>query len=452
MSQLPLHSYQERGIQTVLLDERKFLAVDMGLGKTRICIEAIKKYGEQALVVAPLRVACTTWPDEIEKWAPELSYGVIHGPDKLDIAKRETDIQIINYEGLKWMYQKMFDRKIPRREWPFLVLDESSMIKSQRAQRFKILKSLVNFFPGVRVNLSATPMPNGYHELWSQCFMLDEGEALGKTFSRFVSRYFHYTGPPRYELLLMKGADKEIEQAVAHLFFRLEAEDYLEMPELIPVDIKFDLPPKVLKQYEELRKEAYLEIEDLTSISAVSAGVLCNKLRQVSQGALYTEDKEDYIVLHDKRIQLLKEVQKENEGSNILVACQYRFELDMLRKAFGDIPIIAGGSSAVASAEYLRQWNQNKIPLMVCHPASLSHGVNLQTGGNIIFFYGTPWSLEQYIQLTGRLRRQGQKNAVTVFHAIANNTVDARITKALNTKGQTQAGFLRAIKQALKEG
>jgi superfamily II DNA or RNA helicase len=343
------------------------------------------------------------------------------------------------------------DKVIPVRKYDFTALDESSMIKSWKAQRFKILQAMDSILGPMRVNMSATPMPNGYHELWSQMWMLDHGAALGEKISHFTSKYFTYTGPPRYDLLMKPGADVAIMEAVRHKFFRLKAEDYLDMVEPVINTIEIDLPPRVMKMYRDFKKDAVLQLDKQTTITAVSAGAAANKLRQISQGALYHEDGKTFTEMHTRRLEALKAIQQENEGAPLLVACQFKFEVAMLKRAFGDIPVIAGGTPAPLAAQYLNQWNRGELPILVCHPASLSHGVNLQDGGRIIVWYGLTWSLEQYIQFIGRLHRQGQKFGVIIHHIIARGTVDKRVLHALNVKDQTQSGFLEAIKQALYE-
>jgi SNF2 family DNA or RNA helicase len=280
-------------------------------------------------------------------------------------------------------------------------------------------------------------------------YMLDRGEALGDTFSKFQRRWFIYTGPPRYELLLKPRADREIMEAVKHKFFRLKAEDYLDMPKQIFNEIPITLPKKAVKMYNEFKKEAIIKLDTGTKITAVSAAAACNKLRQISQGALYHEDGKTFTEVHDQRVKALRDLKLENEGVSILVACQFKFEIAMLKKAFGnEIPVIAGGCSADKASEYINQWNRGELPMLFCHPASISHGVNLQDGGSIVLWYGIPWSLEQYTQLIGRLYRQGQKRGVVVHHFVGTPT-DRRILKALHIKNQTQAGFLEAIKEAI---
>ena len=447
-----LHKYQEAAIQAIKTERTLFLAADMGLGKTRIVLETIRDEGVQALVIAPLRPMFSTWPKEIKKWTPELTYRIIHGLDKLAIAKQTGhDITLINYEGLKWLYQMMHDRVIPVRKYGLTAFDESSMVKSWKSRRFRLLQAMDKMLGELRVNMSATPMPNGYHELWSQMWLLDGGKALGAKITHFTDKYFVTLGPPRYELMLRPDADRLIMEAVKSKFFRLKAEDYLEMTEPVINTIELELPAAVMKQYKEFKKDAVLRLNEQTVVTAVSAGAAANKLRQISQGALYHEDGKTFTEMHTKRVEALKAIQEENEGSPLLVACQFKFEIVMLRKAFGDIPVIAGGTPSTLATQYIDQWNAGQLPMLVCHPASLSHGVNLQDGGRIVVWYGLTWSLEQYIQFVGRLHRQGQKYGVIVHHLIARGTVDTRVLQALTVKNQTQSGFLEAIKQALYE-
>lgn len=449
----PLRKYQEAAIAAIKAERTLFLAADMGLGKTRIVLEAIRDLGVKALVVAPLRPLYSTWPAEIKKWTPELTYRIIHGPDKLAVARDQVDrdITLINYEGLKWYYQKMLDKVFPVQKYQFTAFDESSMLKSWKSMRFKILVAMDKLLGEYRVDMSATPMPNGYHELWSQMWLLDKGAALGAKVSHFTEKFFTYTGPPRYDLLMRPGADVAIMEAVRSKFFRLKAEDYLELKDPVINTIEIELPPAVLEMYKKFKKDAVLQLDKMTTVTAVSAGAVANKLRQISQGALYHEDGKTWTEMHTKRVEALKAIQEENEGAPMLVACQFKFEIHMLRKVFGDLPIIAGGTAAPLATEYINMWNNGRLPMLICHPASLSHGVNLQDGGRIIVWYGLTWSLEQYIQFVGRLHRQGQKHGVIVHHILARGTVDSRVLQALTAKEQTQSGFLEAIKQALHE-
>lgn len=435
MDILPLHKYQEKAIDWMSSRDYGYLAIDMGLGKTRITIEYIKSQKKRALVIAPLRVACNTWPQEIEKWARGTSYTVLHGPKKDELIKKQSDIYIINYEGVEWLsqYTKLFKNFI-------LILDEATAIKSFRAKRTKTLLKMRPWFSKV-FNLSALPSPNGYQDLWSQYKMLDDGQALGTRWTHFLNKYYNV-----YNFITTpKGPwiGQEIEQLIAPLTFRLDAEDYLPLPDFIYNDIYISLPDKLTKAYKDFEDEFVLALENETSINAMNAAALSNKLRQFVQGAVYSEEGTEDI--HNLKLEALQEIAEEL-NSPALVVIQFKSDLAKIKTIWPDIPAIVGGQSKSLVDKYIREWNGGKIKLLVCHPASISHGVNLQHGGNNIIWYAQTWNYEHYEQFNGRLRRQGQTKPVVLTRLLMKNTIDERVAKALVKKGASQKSLLDALK------
>lgn len=443
---MQLHDYQLRAIDFIQEHKAVYLAIDMGLGKTAICLKFIQQTGQRAIVFAPLRAAQSTWPDEIRKWTPELTYRVLHGKDKSLDSIDDIDILIINYEGIKWFASQKVRWK--RRA---LILDESSKLKSHSTARFKTIRSMSNLWTDIRLCLSATPAPNGLHELWSQYYILDGGRALGRNISAFrdeFCRSFSYPGMVFTKYEVEPSKVQGIYDQVAPRTFRLKAEDYLEMPELTYNTISCKMTPKLTKEYKTLEDEFFLELDD-AEIEAPNTAQLSMKLRQFVQGGLYYDDEEfkrQWTEIHQIKLDALADMIDTSAGQPILCAIQFRFELEMVQKRFGKIPVIAGGTSGKQASTYIRQWNEGGIPLLLCHPASLSHGVNLQAGGHILLWYGLTWSLEQYIQLTGRLYRQGQKAGVVVHHLVMENTVDEAVMTALANKNTGQEAMLDYLK------
>jgi SNF2 family DNA or RNA helicase len=446
---MELHDYQKRAVEFALEKKASYMAVDLGLGKTAIALKVIeqlrKRWGNATFVFAPLRVIYSTWPDEIKKWTPGLTYQILHGPHKKEKLNYKADIYLINYDGIKWLYDALTE---PGRTWrrTHVIFDESSFLKSHSTKRFKILKKLSLLFTPYRMCLSATPAPNGYHELWSQYYLMDEGASLGKVFTHFRDRFFWYSGPPLYKTVIRQNAGREILQCIRNTTFRLESKDYLTLPECIYNEIPVELPSEVYKKYKRLEKDFYLEIAE-QDVSAFSAAALSMKLRQFIQGGIYI-DGGGYEKIHSCKIDVLKELFDSAAGNPILVPIQFKFEYELICKAFRtSLPVIAGRTSARQSMHYIEEWNQGNIPLLLCHPASIGHGLNLQAAGHVICWFGLTWSLEQYKQLIGRIYRQGQKNAVTVHHIIAKGTIDQRVLTVLRQKDATQQDLLDALKK-----
>ena len=441
------HKYQVRAKDFIVKNKRVFLAMDMGLGKTLTVLMAIDELKTKAVVMGPLSVILDTWPAEIEKWFPHLTYKVLHGKNKDLTDHDKYDILLLNYEGLEW-FSKQTGKWKPR----MLVLDESSKIKSASTSRFKILQKSFPLWSDYIVCLSATPAPNSLVDLWSQYYMLDQGKALGKNITAFRKEYCQKISYPGMRAVIY-AFDERFTQQVYSLIeprtFRLKAEDYLDMPEIVYNQVTCTLPTPVKKMYKELEKEFFLSLSS-GDVEVETASTLSIKLRQLIQGGMYvTLDEGDKIweSIHDAKVEALTEI-VETADSPVLCAIQFKGELEVIRSRYPKAPVIAGGVPAADRSKYIREWNEGKIPLLLCHPASLSHGVNLQSGGHILVWYGLPWSLEQYIQLNGRLYRQGQSKTVIVHHLIMKDTLDTKVLRVLQQKEIVEEGLLDYLRDA----
>lgn len=452
MNDLPLHDYQCRAIEFCEAHRQAYLAVDMGLGKTRVSLELMRRNKRKALVIAPLRGVLSTWPQECKKWTPELTCVTLHGTEKTTKLRQDADLYIINPEGMKWLYKELQKIYAKSKTLPFteLIVDEGSMWKSSSTKRFDILKTLLPIFKDFKIILSGTPAPNSLMDLWSQYYLLDFGQALCENFYRFRSKFFHPVDYQGFQFGLNDGAERQIYERIAPRTFRLDAKDYLDMPDIIYNAITVEMPDSIKKRYKQLEDQFFIEFDE-GRIDAFNAASLSTKLRQFIQGGLYYLDTpgEDrlYQPIHKVKLQALQDLVLEHTNEPILCAIQFRFELDMLLKAFPDTPAIVGGCDAKVSAKYIDLWNRGDLPLLICHPASLSHSVNLQTGGHIVLWYGLSWSLEKYQQLNARLYRQGQQHAVIIHHLVMQDTIDEVVMQALERKDKTQASLLNYLKE-----
>lgn len=452
-SDFTLEPYQERAVQGMIANGNTFLAFELGLGKTLTVLEYLRRTNQKALIVAPLLVAQRTWPAEIRKWDAFKDFDcvVLHGKDKDLLMKSTARVKIINFDGLKWLKENLIENGRSDLNERVLVIDESTCIKSGQKLnlRFKILKAIQPMFTGVFC-LSGTPMPNGHINLWSQYWMLDRGAALGTSFGKFRERFFFESGSPKWICEIKKGAAEEIQNLISPLTSVLRAADHIKMPDSIQREVEVELPVGTRKLYTKLQKDYVWDSGD-QKWAVDTAGVLVNKLRQLTQGGMYREEG-GYDKLHEGKLDALQSLVESAEGDPIVCAINFKFELDMIRKRLGDVPCISGGMTLREKNSILDAFNRKEIPLLLCHPASLSHGVNdLQHSSNVIVWYSLPWSLEQYQQLNGRLVRRGQKRTVVIFHIIAKDTIDTRISSVLYDKDATQEKFKLAMLNGARE-
>lgn len=443
------HDYQLRAIDFCLKTRNTLVVMKMGLGKTLVALKVIEATKRPALVLGPLKPITNTWPEEIEKWAPNLSYTILHGPQKDQKFYLRKDITLLNYDGLKWFYQKCLKSSTKLRRY-ILVADESSMLKDQSTTRFTLMKKLQPLLLPVRLFLTATPVDEGLIGLWSQMYLLDNGKRLGKSFSSYRNKYFVSTGPPRHITTVLPHATKIISEKVKDVCFALDNKDYIKMPDVISNVIPVKLSSDVMRKYKKLEEDFVHEFPDGDMAISRSNNTLVNKLRQFVSGALYTTGG-GYQVVHKEKALMLKDVLEGLQGRNTLVAINFRFEVDMIRESLGyKVPVIHGGQSNDESSELVKAWNRRELPVLLCHPLSISHGMNLQSGGESIVWYTLPWGIGPHNQLIGRLARQGQEaDKVIVHYILAKDTVDYLVLKVLLKKDAKQENFFHLLKEGL---
>lgn len=432
----------------------------MGLGKTVCVLSAIKKLRDDfaifgVLVFAPLRVCTLTWPDEVKKWdhLRDLDLVVVRGSnaERLKILSEPHDIYVINYDQMQWMVEWIV---ACREDLPFdmLVFDESSKLKSSKSKRFKTLKPVAtsSLFKRV-VEMTGTPMPEQYENLWSQYFLLDKGERLMSYISHFRSRWMEQNPWNRFERKMRKGAAKEIEQRIADVTLALRAEDWLELKKVVVNDIEIEIPASARKIYNEVETEMVTLIDD-EEVVAGSAALVGEKCRQVAAGAMYVgeEEKRRVVHLHSAKMDALADIIEESEEP-LLVAFWYRWEMDEFKKRWPKAPILGSGISDKTARKIVADWNEKKVPVLFMHPQSVGHGINLQAGGHTLLFTVMPWSGEAYDQTIHRLQRLGQAKPVIVHRLIVKDSVDEDVAKALLRKDFNQQSLLRALAERAKK-
>lgn len=445
--------YQEYIIDRLVEKEKLILIVDMGMGKTYCTLAAINKLMfdsydiKKVLVIAPLRVADMTWQEEIEKWQPlnHLKLSKILGSKAKRIAALESqaDIYIINRENTKWLV----DYQIAKGVWDFdcVVIDESSSFKNSRTNRFRALKKVIPLSQRV-YELTGTPAPNGLMDLWSQVYLLDQGKRLGRTLGAFREKYFNPGRRNRtviFDYILKEGAEQEIYKQIEDIAISLKAKDHIKMPERIDNYIKITMPEKIKLQYEELEREFVLEIDE-DEITATSAAVIMNKLLQLANGAVYDEDRK-VIHIHDLKLEELDSIIELNEGKPVLVLYNFIHDKDRIMKRYEHLK-----PRQLNNLQDKRDWDEGKVPMLIAHPMSVGHGLNLQAGGHIIIWFGMSWSLEGYMQTNARLIRPGQKETVIIHHLLCKGTEDETVIKRLNAKTISQDSLIEAVKTKIR--
>ncbi len=439
------HTYQSFAIQRILDQPATGLFLDMGLGKTVCALTAAAELLHnrfeisRVLVIAPLRVVEDTWPKEIKKWEHlrYLKLAKVLGTERQRIAALNTqaDIWAINRENVEWLVNHY------GKKWPFdlVIIDELSSFKSPRAKRFRALRKVRPLIKRI-VGLTGTPAPNGLIDLWSQIYLLDQGERLGKTVTGYRHRYFDpdkrtrtvvYSWKPKPE------AEEAIYRKLEDLCVSMKSEDWLEMPERIDRVIPVQLPPAARKRYEQLERDLLLPLAG-GDIVANSAAVLSNKLLQMANGAVYDESG-GVQELHNAKLDTLEDIVEAANGRSVLVFYSYKHDLNRLLKRFPE-------ARTLDTEQDITDWNAGQILIGLAHPASAGHGLNLQAGGHIIVWFGLTWSLELYQQANARLHRQGQEHSVIVHHLVAEGTMDEQVMAALSRKATGQDALLEAVK------
>ena len=439
--ELKLHPYQERAVDLTVKHGAVYHMLDAGLGKTCISLKAIERIGRPALVFGPKLAVLHTWPEEIAKWTPHLSYTVLHGKNKDWKAQQAAgcDITLLNYDGFKWFFDACAQKKFKLRKF-FTVFDESSMIryngwetKTGRLTRFGRVAKMMPIYSNYRICLSATPIPKGLIDLWGQYYVLDKGKRLGRSFYVFRDKYFNFSGHPHYKTTLKPGAADRIFDAIRDCTFQLNAEDHLDMPSLTQTVVRLPMTGKLKKYYEALEADYIVDVEGDTIVSC-SQAVNDHKLRQLLQGGVYSE-RGTCLLKSPSKVEYLKEYVRVAGGQPTLAAIQFRFEYELICKEFNyEVPIIYGGQSAEKSAQYIKQWNKGKLPLLLVHPGSVKFSLNLQAGGSRIVWLALPWSYEDYYQLLRRLYRQGQQRGVTSHIVCFKDTIDEKVAKVLKMR------------------
>lgn len=439
------HEYQKKAIAYIIEHEKCGLFLDMGLGKTVITLTAIEDLMhnqfeiEKVLVIAPLRVAESTWSTECEKWEHlrHLKISKILGtPTQRRLALySNADIYIINRENVPWLCNELSNDV-----WAFdmVVVDELSSFKNPSSQRFKHLRKYI-FKSNRVVGLTGTPSPNGLIDLWSQIYLLDGGIRLGKTITSYRQNYFlpdKRNAQVIYSYKPKENTDNLIHQAISDICLSMSAKDYLTLPQRIDNIMPVYLSEKEKLQYDEFEKNSYLEFIN-GEITALSKASLINKLLQFSNGAVYSDD--GYIEVSDKKIKALQEIMDTSQGQPILCFYSYKHDVERIQKVIPDAKVLK-------SNDDIQSWNRGEISLLLVHPASAGFGLNLQHGGHIIVWFGLTWSLEQYQQANARLYRQGQNQSVIIHHLITQGSVEHRVMDSLQGKKDVQDDLLRALK------
>lgn len=453
-----LHNYQLACVNHII--DTRFCGVflEMGLGKTVSTLTAIDElmfdYCEidSVLVIAPKRVAESVWQEEAENWdhLKHLTFSKIIGNEQKRIAaiKKKANIYIISRDNIAWLCAFYGGSKLP---FDMVVIDELSSFKSYKSQRFKSLRATQPYFKRF-VGLTGTPAPNGLIDLWPQIYFMDRGERLGKTITAYRNMYFRpgqTNGNVVYSYNLLQDSEKLIHEKIADICISMKADDYLQMPFRTDNFIKLDLPEDLKKKYQEFEKEKVLElIEDeakqedgaTTEINVVNAAALSNKLLQFANGAVYDENRNVHEV-HQIKLEMLKEIVENANGQSVLVAWTYQHDRDRIMQY-----LKAYKPRELKKPEDIKDWNAGKVQVMLAHPASAGHGLNLQAGGSIIVWYGQTWSLELYQQFNARLYRQGQQNHVIIHHLIMKGTHDEDVIVALRRKNRSQSELMNSIK------
>lgn len=448
------HDYQKYATGYIESHPIAAVLLDMGLGKTSITLTALNDLlfdsfeVHKVLVVAPLRVARFTWSAEIEKWEHlnDLRYSVAVGTEKerLEALNRQADIYIINRENVQWLIEKS---GIPF-DFDMVVIDELSSFKNHQAKRFR---SLMKVRPRVKriVGLTGTPTANGLMDLWAEFRLLDMGQRLGRFIGQYRSAYFKpdkVNGPIVYSYKPLPFAEKEIYGKISDITISMKSTDHLKMPELVSTRHTVYLSEIERKRYEDMKAELILLLPE-GEVTAANAAALSGKLSQMVNGAVYSDD-ESVVKIHDRKLDALEDIIESANGKPLLVAYWYRHDLERITARLTELKV---DFTKLDTDSSIRRWNAGELPVALIHPASAGHGLNLQSGGSTIVWFGLTWSLELYQQTNARLWRQGQTaGTVVVQHIIAEDTIDGRIMKALSEKDSTQSALIEAVKADLK--
>lgn len=442
------HEYQQYSIDFIKDHKIAALLLEMGLGKTVTTLTAIKDLMhddfsvKKVLIVAPLRVTQSTWPNEIEKWdhLKDLTYSIVLGTPKQrkEALWKKADLYLINRENLDWLITKSgFDF-----DFDMVVIDELSSFKNYKAKRFTSLMQVRHKVDRI-VGLTGTPSSNGLMDLFAEFKVLDMGERLEYYISRYRDKYFlpdKRNGLQIYSWKPRKNAEQEIYDKISDITISMKSVDFLDMPELVINEVPVSLGEAEKHKYDKFKADLILQLKD-ADIDAANAAVLSNKLLQMANGAIYDEFNISHHI-HDQKLDTLEDLIEGANGKPILIAYWFQHDLERIKERFK--------VRQIKTATDIEEWNKGNIPIAVIHPASAGHGLNLQAGGSTLVWFGLTWSLELYQQTNARLWRQGQNETVVIHHIIAKDTIDEDVMLALKLKDKTQASLIDAVKARLE--
>lgn len=474
------HPYQEKAIKRGLRDAAVGFLLDPGLGKTSIILAIVKillrrKLVSKVLVIAPLRVAVSTWPSEIEKWTDfrGIRYALLHGPKKDQALKSDADIYFINPEGLEWLIKpekikrgkktsvRVDARAFAKLGFDVLVVDELTKFKNTASIRFKMFKQVLHTFSR-RYGLTGSPAANGLMGLFGQIYILDTGRSLGSFITHYRTAYFtpSFNG---FSYDLQPGAEDRIYERISPVTMRMSSADYLKLPQLIENVIKLEMPEPALNVYLELEKTLFTQLGNGETLTAKNTGVALNKCRQVASGAIYKESDlgelakparragREWMEIHDTKVEALADLVDELQGSPALVVYEFHHDLQRIQARFKkdkiDVPAFGGGVNVSEGKRLEALWNRGELPILAAHPASIAHGLNLQGAGQHIIWFTLTWDYENFTQLIDRLRRQGSKNTKIFNHILVmEDTVEEAVLAAIRGKARLQNQLFDALK------
>lgn len=450
------HAYQERAIDFVL--RRLFvkrepgagLFMDPGLGKTSCTLSVLHTLRElgdlrRALIIAPIRVCRNVWPAEVRKWGFEMGHVLLHGtPTQRErLLQANHPIHLINPEGVEWLFRRA--KNFDPANYCTLVIDESTKFKSWDANRVKALRRAFSRFRR-RIILTGTPSPNCLSDLFAQIFVLDGGDALGRTLGEFRREYCRPGGYQGRQWLFRNDKREQLEAAIGEMVLRLDARDHLDLPDLVTNDVWITLPHEARHHYAELESQLFTELDSGATLIANGAAAVYQKCKQVANGGGYTDEGHSAVV-HEEKAEAIADIVEELGGRPLLVAFQYRHDLERLRATLGNIPVIQGGTKPRETDEILARWNRGEIPVLAAQPQAMSHGLNMQSGGcNHIAWMGLSDSLEVYDQFNARVYRQGVEGTVIVHRILAADTVDEAVVERLGAKAGAQRTLLDSLR------
>lgn len=439
-----LHAYQVSTVDFALDQRRVNLWLDLGLGKTvstlTVIADTIDSFqARRWLVIAPLRVAKFTWPAEIAGWEHlrHLRFAQLIGTEAQRMAGLQTwsaDAHVINFDNLPWLWRKIGGMA----SFPYcgVVVDEASLVKNVDTRRFKVLREMSRRARWW-LNLTATPTPNSVLEAWPQTFLIDHGQRLSPSVEAFRARWAK-ENPFTGKLEPIKGAEDGIRDLIGDITFRLDGKGVVDLPEKVEIDVPIELSEAEQQQYAKLERDLILRVTDDTTIEALSASALLTKLLQIANGSVYDAEGETHHV-HDRKIDALREI-VETTGEPVFVCYWFKSDLARLQAAFPQAVVLD------KNVETLNRWNRGEIPMLLAHPASASTGINAQRGGALMVWFSLTWSLEMYLQMVGRLHRQGQTRPVRVLRLVARGTVDEMALGVLARKKKSQDALLEGMR------